>query len=1000
VVRFEFGDFVLDDSAFELRRAGATLKVEPKVLDLLAHVVRRPGQLVTKDELIEHVWQGRALSDTVLTGTISRLRKVLGAEGDELLVTVYGRGYRFTGTVRAIAVEDPAPAAATEPSPPPAASDAPFVGRGGAVERVAAGLDRVRAGSGRIAVVAGEPGIGKTRLAEVAADRAQKLGMPVAWSHCRAQGAAPPYWPFVQLLRGSLRAPPTAGVTAVERALAVLAPEAGSPPTEWSADPASYTLFDVVLGALQALSDDRARLLIVDDLQWADQASLRLLAYLAPEIAHLRLLFMATARNTEPAARELLSPICGHRNCEYIELERLTEADVARYAALRLPRASDELCRALFRKSEGNAFFMVELLRPFHESENPRSDALALSGPALDIVRQRVENLSREARDLLSAAAVLGRDFDLALAGQVAEFDPAALQEIVDQALATHTLVALTDRPGHYAFGHELICSVLYDALPAKESARLHFRAAQALERRFPPPNTAHRPEIVHHLLSAAPLGDIDHTLRQTMQAALSYFQVGAHADAAALLRRALFALDLSGAPLTRVKADLLMGLSYCERAIPEPGYAEHFAEAVALAEREGYGDLLAEAGQRMVGAPGYIPVARAREVLEAADRALAPDADALRAMVLACLSWTAPYCFDRERAQALAARATALAARSGDHDARVVALVAEHYLEGGAGNSERAQAILQRIEALRGERPSSAFNHWVAQAYYSQMVIALQRGDHAAVDRTLAAYADAAETTKHAEMKWHCARVGWVQRLNRGEWQDAAKALEELQACARAKNLFAAESVCLADWVVVLRETNGAALTARPEFQIAPEPADYPARWARKIRFLAEVGELDRARLSIEQRPAESLERLPRDRDYLGALAHLALAVIATECKGHAEALYALLVPHGELYAADIRLHCDGSVAHFLGLLARALGREAEAERHLEQAVERNQRAFPGRAAHSLYQLGRLEAVRGAKRARALFSDAIETGRRLGMLQLARDAERALGEL
>lgn len=100
-VVFEFGDFVLDESAYELRRAGGLLKVDPKIFDLLAYMVKRPGQLVTKNDLVKHVWQGRALSDTVLTGAISRLRKALGTtDAEELVVSVYGRGYRFVGLVR------------------------------------------------------------------------------------------------------------------------------------------------------------------------------------------------------------------------------------------------------------------------------------------------------------------------------------------------------------------------------------------------------------------------------------------------------------------------------------------------------------------------------------------------------------------------------------------------------------------------------------------------------------------------------------------------------------------------------------------------------------------------------------------------------------------------------------------------------------------------------------------------------------------------------------
>lgn len=154
---FEFGDFVLDESSYELRQRGASIRVDKKVFALLAYMVRRPGKLVTRDELIEHVWDGRTLSETVLSGAISRVRKVLGND-EKLVVNVHGVGYRFTGSVK-------------RPSTPATTQDAPFVGREAALESVRSALDEARAERGSIVVVVGEPGIGKTQLAEVFATK-------------------------------------------------------------------------------------------------------------------------------------------------------------------------------------------------------------------------------------------------------------------------------------------------------------------------------------------------------------------------------------------------------------------------------------------------------------------------------------------------------------------------------------------------------------------------------------------------------------------------------------------------------------------------------------------------------------------------------------------------------------------------------------------------------------------------------------------------------------
>lgn len=272
---FEFDDYVLDESAYELRRGTEVLKVDHKAFGMLAYLLRRPGQLVTKEELVNCVWEGRALSDTVLSGTVSRLRKALSdGQREDLVVSVYGRGYRFMGTVRerARSVRQ--------------TSDIPFVGRSAALGRVQRCLEQARAGRGRIVAIAGEPGIGKTQLAELAADKANELGMLSAWGYCREHETAPPFWPFVQLLRGSLRAGGSSPArAAVDAVLAALTPERS--PAGWGGESSGYRLLDGVARALQKVTEEAPLLLVLDDLQWADAASLRLLAYLAPEIARM-----------------------------------------------------------------------------------------------------------------------------------------------------------------------------------------------------------------------------------------------------------------------------------------------------------------------------------------------------------------------------------------------------------------------------------------------------------------------------------------------------------------------------------------------------------------------------------------------------------------------------------------------------------------------------------------------------------------------------------------
>jgi len=203
-------------------------------------------------------------------------------------------------------------------------------------------------------------------------------------------------------------------------------------------------------------------------------------------------------------------------------------------------------------------------------------------------------------------------------------------------------------------------------------------------------------------------------------------------------------------------------------------------------------------------------------------------------------------------------------------------------------------------------------------------------------------------------------------------------------------------------DWGVLLRETGDISRLASYEQTMTPDDSDPPFRRARKIRFLAEIGQIQVARGILQELPAEALSRLPHDRDYLGTLVHLAAAALATKSQIQAEALYALLSPYPHLYASDLSLHSDGSVAHFLGLLADAIGRPGESVAHFEQALAANERAgFEGHAAHSAYELGRMLIATASNgennRARELLTRALETSRRLRMHPLAQRVEERL---
>src|SRR6185369_8720374 len=197
---YAFGEFVLDERLYQLRRNGTVVKLEPKVFDVLAHLIRNRARVVSKDELLETLWPNEFVSESVLPRCITAARRALTdtRRTPSFIATVHGRGYRF---LAAVTEPDASAPGAAPPRPRGATS---FVGREAVLAELRAALADAIAGRGRLLLLAGEPGIGKTRTAEeIGLDAAQR-GCLVVTGRCHEDEGAPAFWPWVQILRGCI----------------------------------------------------------------------------------------------------------------------------------------------------------------------------------------------------------------------------------------------------------------------------------------------------------------------------------------------------------------------------------------------------------------------------------------------------------------------------------------------------------------------------------------------------------------------------------------------------------------------------------------------------------------------------------------------------------------------------------------------------------------------------------------------------------------------------
>lgn len=961
---FAFDGFEVDAGRLQLRRAGKVLKVDAPVLRLLLALLRNAGQLVAKEDLVAEVWEGRSVTDNVITVAMARLRKVLaaGPGRDDFVSTAYGRGYSF---VRPVVVRSSATDTASGHA---AAPELPYVGRERVLGRLREAAAEAREGRGRVCVLMGEPGIGKTRALEMlerdlntpsAARGVPIKVMRVAWAYCQQGQTPPPLFPWQQLLReivgasedGPLGAGIAASLQLTERFHFTDAPVGASQATPGASDDAArHRAFAELLQSFTRATSEKPWLLVLDDLQGADAASLELLSHLLDRVSRLPLLVAATLRATQAGLAErndpLLARILGHRNCERISLERLNAGDVANYVRALLDDPQGRLSRAVYEKSEGNPFFMTELSRQLRDLDEPRPEALAVPDAALDLLRQRVAQVNEKTRGMLSACAVLGRSFELGMLAELVRCDADALVEDLDAAQRADVLYCEAGSRTSFVFSHELIRAVLYDGLSGGERRQLHLRVAEVLERRQSLGEAIHMSELAHHAHAALPLGDLHKTVRFCRAAAEVAVPVFAFRDVASYARHALEALLLMERPSVRLRMSLLYLTAVFSRPHDPVGYQQCVDELTRLGREHQNGEMLVRAGALMQPHPALKPLPQARIVMERGLSLLPEDALGLRAAGMAGLALASPNSFVAERAESYAEQAVRLAREADSSSAAYVALLAQLHVLGGPRHVERATDIAARLEALSQQNPVDLAVLPVDLAFHAAArALSLGKLGQAgsAFERGLAR----SKQLHHAELGWHCERGLALLQIAAGEGTRGHDALAALHARIAPLRLFGTDVFLAYDRVVVLgTASRESGCDDRLRRALAYDPEDPPPIWAMKIRALARLGLVDDARAALRALGPAEITLLPCDAAYLGTLCHLAHAVVALGESSHYDVLTRALTAHADAFSSHVFALADGPVSSALALLAQASGDTLGAVALWEQTLERSERA------------------------------------------------------
>ncbi|MBA3329283.1 MAG: AAA family ATPase, partial [Actinobacteria bacterium] len=445
------------------------------------------------------------------------------------------------------------------------------------------------AGQGRLVLLGGEAGIGKTTLARDLSREAVALGCRVLIGHCYDLTNPPPYGPWLDLFEGSQSLP------------ALPAPPAAFAGGALAAVTDQAALFAEVRRFLAELTANDPALILLEDLHWADQASVDLLRHVGPHLRHWPLLLLATYRADElsrghPLSRQfpaLVREADGFR----LDLRRLAvDALRALISERRLARQDeDRLVAYLERHAEGNPFFATELLRTLEEKELLRRTENGWSLGELDrvlvpsLLRQvidgRVARLGETTRQPLAIAAVIGQEVPLALWSEVAELDEQALLDVVDGAVEAHLLDAERDGT-RVRFVHALTREALYESVLPPRRRTWHQLVAEVLLTSTDPEPDA----LAFHLQEAGDPRAWEWLVKAGDRAQRAY----AWLTAAERLRTAAALLD-GVAGKDRMRCQLLYRLSRLQRFSDPAGAIGALDEAGLLAARVGDPVLAAE---------------------------------------------------------------------------------------------------------------------------------------------------------------------------------------------------------------------------------------------------------------------------------------------------------------------------------------------------------------------------------------------------------------------
>jgi tetratricopeptide (TPR) repeat protein len=841
-----------------------------------------------------------------------------------------------------------------------------FVGRARELQALRSAFNP-SADSTRLFLVAGEPGIGKTRLATEISSQLNSQGFQTLWGKCWEDGGTPPYWPWRQVVRSCLELeqvkPLRETPGAIANDLFHIAPEIHQYTKTTEAGPvtfadteqseqARFRLHESLVNFLALVARSHPLLIIIDDLHSADVSSLLLLHFLVRNSINRNIFIIGTYRDAELLRNKKRADLIGQlaNDCVRLILTGLSENEVELLINANLnERSSATFVHSIYQRTGGNPLFVNELSR-LALRVNPAGKRIELAESVIPnglraVVRRHLEPLEQNARQFLAVASVLGREFDVSVLERVFDIGSESLSEAVSEAERAGLIRKQEGTIGHYSFSHALISESIRADLPAQEIKRLHLQIGQALEDHLNSGYDVSWSELARHFIASISIGDGLKAAAYARRAAQTAESRLAFEEAENFYSLALEALQYVKHGETQDKCELLceLGELQCRAGMVSAGRST-MRKAAAIAAQLNSPRLYARAALAFAIflANAHAADTHAITLLRRALELIGDQDDSTRAKLLSALADKLYLSETAANRQELLDRAISCARRSNDAGVLLFVLSEKRRALWEANNlEERLHTSSEAYElAVKVCDPAAAL-----RTLHMRIMDLVELGHLSQAYAENAVFAREAERSREPLHVWEAITFKACEALMYGRYKDAEKLANEAFAIGQA--LGSDQLYTYSGQIALIYRDKMRLEELEASFRafVAQNPG-VPVFSCTMAYIWMELGRIEDGRREFKRLTEHGLDALHRrGTDWIFILAVLGELCCFFSDKYFAQLIYDRLKHFDDRTVTLFHLAGFGPVSIYLAKLACLLDQRQEGIKYFKKAIDFNEK-------------------------------------------------------